>query len=562
MNTTLHRLLPALAAALALNIGHATANYADSANIRVDTRDLTIGDLVIEGPSSIAPFQNTQYTAMLGGVDVSSQCTWPLPKCSRTFVDWSAYPGINGLGLLDPNSAQPGDVITMTARYAEPGGDTRQAVKSVTVGDDGGLYFGIDQDIEYLGPAGVQQFDWQLTANVSGQAANQSGITFSWYLDGVLRGTGTAKTYVYQKRGLPTVSTLRVTATDGQGHSAEQTVKLDFRALAPGEPGQRYDAWRKRGVSFTNYLGNPVTPDPAKKDKGVIVLTHGLWSSPYADWIEDLAAEIKNKLSGPEQPNIVIFGWEEDASPGKLYGTAPERLEKVASSLGLSANALRAVFPDSTALTNFLFDGLMIRATAENQGRSSLAEWFRDEELLGNISKTAPIHLIGHSAGGFVMGECYKELKADFNIQRVTMLDTPFAERSHLSAGSPTVVERYVSSLLGRLCPQIDPIYSTGGSLHIYEKSDSTWYHRLDVGNWSGTWSPLNATESHRKSHESVTIGQCLPTPSRKVSSFLHLLPVERCLCRRRFLRRMRSQAPRTSLCRRSIFPGSRPSAM
>ena len=492
-------------AILALTLGHAIANYADSPNVTVDTRDLVIGDLVIEGSSSIAPFQNTQYTARLGGVDVSSQCTWPVPKSSGTYAGWWAYPSISATGLLNPHSAQPGDVIEITARYAEPGGDTRQAFKSVTVGDDGGLYFGINQDIDYLGTAG-SQFDWQLTASISGQAANQSGITFTWYLDGVLKATGTAKTYVYQKRGLPTVSVLRVTASDGQGHTAEQTETLDFRALAPGEPGQRYDVWRKSGVSFTNKLGNPVTPDPAKKDNGVIVLTHGLWSSPYDDWIEDLAAEIENKLSGPGQPNIVIFGWKEDASPGKLYGTEPERLATVASSLGISASALRAVFADTTPLTNFLFDGLMIRETAKNQGRSSLAEWFRKEALLGNISKTAPIHLIGHSAGGFVMGECYKELDENndgFNIQRVTMLDTPFAEKRHVDAGNPAVVERYVSSLLGRLCPQIDPLsYSAWSGLQISEKANSSWYHRLDVGSWFDTWSPLRALESHGYSHE------------------------------------------------------------
>jgi hypothetical protein len=236
MNPTFQRTRRTLAAALALTLGHASANYADSSNVTVDTRDLVIGALVIEGPTSIAPFQNTQYTARLDGEDISSQCTWPVPESSRAYAGWWAYPSISATGLLNPHSAQPGDVIEITVRYAEPGGDTRQASKSVKVGDDGGLYFGINQDIDYLGTAG-SQFDWQLTASITGQAANQSGITFSWYLDGVLKGTGTAKTYVYQKRGLPTVSILRVTASDGLGHTAEQTTTLDFRALAPGEPG-------------------------------------------------------------------------------------------------------------------------------------------------------------------------------------------------------------------------------------------------------------------------------------------------------------------------------------
>lgn len=490
-----------LAALLLLAPAAASGNSADSANVTVDTRDLVIGDLVIQGPTTMAPFQNTQYTAMLGGVDVSSQCTWPLPKCSRSFVDWSGYPGINGLGMLDPNSAQPGDVITITARYAEPGGDTRQAVKTVTVGNDGGLYFGIDQDIDYLGPAGAQ-FEWNASASVTGLAAGQPNVTFSWYLNGVPQGTGLTWEQT-PRRGLPTVDTLKVVASDGQGHSSEQSVSLDFRALAPGEPGQRYDFWRKRGLVFVDEHGNPTAPDPAKKAKGLILITHGIWTSPYVDWIKDLAAAIENQLAGPGLPNIVIFGWQEASNPGKLYGTAPERLETVASSINLSSAKLRVVFPDGTGPTDFLFDTLMIREVAKDLGRASLAEWIRDEELSGNISKTAPIHLIGHSAGGFVMGECYKELKNDFNIQRVTMLDTPFAQRRHVDEGNPAVVERYVSSILGRICLTIDPILgSAGTSLLIIERPDSTWYHRLDVGNRLDTWNPLKFKEGHSYSHE------------------------------------------------------------
>ena len=477
----------------------ARGNSADSPNVRVDTRDLSLGNLVIEGPATIAALQKTPYSAMLDGVDVTAQCDWPLPKCSRTFSGWWSAPSISGLGMLDPHGAQPGDTIDITASFPEPGGDRRQVVKRITISSGIGLYFGIDRHIDYLGPVGGQ-FDWKVNAGVSGTAANQAGVTFTWYLNNVAKGTG--KTMEWTIRGVPTTSTLRVVASDGQGKSGEQSVTLGLLAPAPGEPGQRYDVWRNSGVSFLNPSGNPTVPDPAKKNNGVIVLTHGLRSYPEATWILNLAREIETKLAGPGQPNILIFGWGEDANPGDLYGTEPERLQTVASSIGLSAAVLRQIFPDSTARTDFLFDVLTIREVAKNKGRSSLAKWFREEEGFGNIAKAAPIHLIGHSAGGFVMGECYRELKkSGFNIRRVTMLDTPFAEKAHVDAGSPAVVERYVSSLFGRLCPQLDPVrYSVVSGLYFSEKPDSTWYHRLDVGSW---WDILSPTEeAHGYSHD------------------------------------------------------------
>ena len=499
MNTRL-RTLTTLAAAFALSLGQAAANSADSSNVRVDTRDLSLGGLVIEGPATIAALQKTPYSAMLDGVEVTAQCDWPLPKCSRTFDGWWSAPSISGLGMLDPHGAQPGDTIDITASFLEPGGDRRQVVKRITIASGAGLYFGIDRHIAYLGPVG-SQFDWKVNAGVSGTAANQAGVTFTWYLNNVVQGTG--KTIERTIRGFPTTSTLRVVASDGQGKSGEQSVTLGLLAPAPGEPGQRYDVWRKSGVSFLNPAGDPTEPDPAKKNNGVIVLTHGIWSYPEVTWILNLAREIETKLAGPGQPNILIFGWGEDANPGDLYGSDPERLQTVASSIGLSAAALRQVFPDSTARTAFLFDTLMIREVAKDKGRSSLAKWCREQEGYGNISKAAPIHLIGHSAGGFVMGECYTELnKFGFNIRRVTMLDTPFAQKQHVNAGNPAVVERYVSSLFGRFS-EVDPVrYNPLIGLYFSEKPDSTWYHRLDVGGWWDTWSPTRAMDSHGYSHD------------------------------------------------------------
>jgi len=80
-----------------------------------------------------------------------------------------------------------------------------------------------------------------------------------------------------------------------------------------------------------------------------------------------------------------------------------------------------------------------------------LADWIRTETLKGNISTSAPIHLIGHSAGGFVMGESGWSLRSRFSNCRVTMLDTPFPYYDHVwRYPDPGKLDRYVSSFFGR----------------------------------------------------------------------------------------------------------------
>jgi pimeloyl-ACP methyl ester carboxylesterase len=77
-----------------------------------------------------------------------------------------------------------------------------------------------------------------------------------------------------------------------------------------------------------------------------------------------------------------------------------------------------------------------------------LSERFLRERLAGKITNGTAIHLIGHSAGGFVAGECAKRLsKAGFSNLQVTMLDTPIPYKSHVGSGWRT--ERHISSVAG-----------------------------------------------------------------------------------------------------------------
>lgn len=458
------------------------------------------GELVIQGPDSIASRHNAAFSARLDGVDVTDRCLWPLPKCNRSFDDWYRYPSTSSRGILDAKSALPGDTIEVKATYSSADGE-RHAAKIVTVTDGGGLSFDVRSSTTYVGPAG-QNFEWQVSSSVYGPSAQKAGVTFTWYLDGALKGNGT--TLSWTRTGRPSFSKLRVVANDGNGNSAEEIGSVAYLAPAPGEPGQRYAAQRRQGVVFVDKDNKDIALDPARMGNGLIVITHGLRGSPSDWWIQNLAREIETKLAGSPLPNIVIFGWEQNARPSNLYDTSPERLAKVSARAGLRADVFLKLLPEAASL-DFLYDLSMITATAEDQGRSSLAKWLRDETVLGNISKTAPIHLIGHSAGGFVIGECCKELKNDgFNIRRVTMLDTPFADKNHFDPQNPAVIERYVSSIFGALCPDLDGNvrYNLSGGLwaglSFAAKPESAVYHHLNVGS-GGAWNPI---ESHGYSHE------------------------------------------------------------
>ena len=87
------------------------------------------------------------------------------------------------------------------------------------------------------------------------------------------------------------------------------------------------------------------------------------------------------------------------------------------------------------------------------QSGRRLSDWILSQTG-GNqphIDPLKPIHFIGHSAGGFCMGEAATRLK-DRNVvvDRVTILDTPVPIYQHIIAQRyPGYLDRYVSSLYG-----------------------------------------------------------------------------------------------------------------
>ncbi len=84
-----------------------------------------------------------------------------------------------------------------------------------------------------------------------------------------------------------------------------------------------------------------------------------------------------------------------------------------------------------------LVDIRYIRSAGERHG-DALAKWLEQQITAGKIAIDAPIHFIGHSAGGFAVAKCAGNLLAPrtpprvFSNLLVTTLDTPMLTKPHI----------------------------------------------------------------------------------------------------------------------------------
>jgi len=199
--------------------------------------------------------------------------------------------------------------------------------------------------------------------------------------------------------------------------------------------------------AFRDVAGNAYIPDAGRADNGLIIITHGLWSSAIEldadgkNWVQEMGKAITTRL-GSATPNICLFDWSTMADPSHFDNTS--------------------LFKGIINVGDPLHDVATIKPYALAQGQI-LANWMRGQIALGNINTNRPIQLIGHSAGGFVMGVCGEQ----FNkiISQVTMLDTPFPKRSHFEKYlQKGCMERYISSLFGKTCTEFQ---SQGDEVYI-----------------------------------------------------------------------------------------------
>ena len=156
--------------------------------------------------------------------------------------------------------------------------------------------------------------------------------------------------------------------------------------------------------------GKTWTPDVLRKDNGCIIIAHGLHDGAIhtlegveSRWMREMGEALEKRLSAG-LPNIGLVDWHVEASP-----TENVRL-RLATNTGKFLADLSGIRPQGHEVGDFL--------------AFRLSQWI----LEGKIRKDQPLHLIGHSAGGFVVSRAalrLSQMNLAPEVMRVTILDTP-----------------------------------------------------------------------------------------------------------------------------------------
>lgn len=156
--------------------------------------------------------------------------------------------------------------------------------------------------------------------------------------------------------------------------------------------------------------GKPWNPDPLRSSNGCIIIAHGLHDGATVTaegvesrWMRDISQALQVRLAG-RLPNIGLVDWATAAAPTSIH----------------SINA-------QTSTGRFIGDLAGIPSQAREVG-DFLA--FRLAQLIleKRIDTSAPLHLIGHSAGGFLVARAaliLRKMNLAPATMHVTILDTP-----------------------------------------------------------------------------------------------------------------------------------------
>ena len=450
------------------------ANSAESPSIMVDTRigaDLVwlsfVGDQTITSETSRL-YQLLAHFADYSTMDVSATAAW---KIEATVIPQGTVFQGNNLHAGFVTSRQ---YVTIVATYSHRG---ITKTERLTIAIEPHFYASFTQNQSYYNTT-----YWTVDFTAQSGGPNGPALSYAWDLDGDGLFDDDAGIHVSKLLNAGRSYLIGVKALDSQGQEA---ISRKYIVTATGswafwvdKPLQlAEDALNGEFSAFRNVDGTPYVPNASRVDNGLIVLTHGIFSSTDEPWITNLAQAIQTRLSA-NPPNVCLFDWRGMADP-TLFETG-----------GQSSGV------DPSGVLN-MADFLTIKRNGLTQGQV-LADWIRTHIALGNIRSDRPIHLIGHSAGGFVMGECGTILKS--TISQVTMLDTPAPVKRHfLEYPAVGFVERYISSRYGKSCNE----FMTTGDFNITPKpiikriDTSSHYYRGEVENISGS-----GESDHSYAHE------------------------------------------------------------
>jgi len=465
--------------------GRITEVVVHSANATVTTSTLTQTDfLPVEVPVSLTVTDTTETEQVICAnttypvVDVT--VTGPTTivggtvrtfHCMAHFADGSTE-DVSDTAIFDVVNKASGTITFIGNRlFTDTTIDTDQVAVVATYGNITGsktsLPFSVTITPPFAVRIGVEAIDDVFpepeptvlaTFNASISGADGSPVTYRWDFlddDGIFDNGFGAEIWASFPRGRTYL--IGVEATESGSDkvaTARLYLPIDREQSDPIEPKTQpvVDIFKN---SLRNARGESLNiGDLANGSNGLIVIIHGFCGAETNRlgvltnaWLTNMAVGIENRLrsEGVPVPAITLYDWKEMADPGLFEGTA--------SSCPPSF---------SRAVDDILHEEIRNFGIAHGQ---ILADWIKTQVESLVVRPGKPVQLIGHSAGGFVAGECARVLKqvgpvlAGTSVQ-VTMLDTPHPVRAHVvdvtQSPNPWKVERYVSSCLGSFAPWTD----------------------------------------------------------------------------------------------------------
>ena len=432
-----------------------------SAEFALDTTAMADGWVEVSAPANVAsgsvnPVLVTWHYGTNSTRIVTSQVRWVFlndPAGSSYFSGGELHAGVVSV----PTS------MTVAAVYETIGGISRQSAP-VTITVLPGLQGKI---------AAAQQGNTGLVTFAAEATGGSGNLTVRWDTDLDGQFDDVLSPSISMNYGT-TTGTMSVSAkiTDGAGGEIIRKGFITINkpplvnqplVIIPAVDPQGFELFKTDG-SYEDY-----SPDPARKDNGLVVIVHGLWSDAKESWLREMTDAIEQRCisEGKGRPNIALMDWSRDAkTPAPTSYASEIFIASVKWYLHVLKQKRAAAFAGAgETAVKFAVELWAVRDLGLRNGQL-LANWTYDNSRLASspsINADAPIHFIGHSAGGFVCAEAARLLKhprlpkwQPVYVDRVTMLDTPFPIKrliGNIPDGfpNPGVAEHFASSFYGTL---------------------------------------------------------------------------------------------------------------
>lgn len=378
--------------------------------------------------------------------DFTNSCKWDVagdPKAAADGGRLRIFPGVTA-SSLNLSAHFPGGEAGLTARRVIP------VTPSLVV--DAMAQLG-----EFL------ETEVTLTANSWGP--NGPAISYSWTVNNdPIDSTGTGQ-QVKRIFAPGAQYLIGVEGVDSQGLRDSYYFYLSLERSSAFEPTTSTAVAAKRGAVIASDHSVAVLDDPARRNRGLLVVIHGLWDSEHGsckktasgakvcdEWPAEMANAIEAALVN-DPPYVLLYDWSEMSDPthfrtgGRIWGSSQWKVAQ-------------------------LDDYELIRPYGLAHGKV-LADIIEDYAEIGLIDRSKSVHLIGHSAGGFVAGECGKALKrAGYANVQATMLDTPAPASEHfVDRSNGCRLERYIANRYSGAPPPYPPDwYSLVEKIDFYNR--------------------------------------------------------------------------------------------